>query len=318
MVTGNPLTPTTVQVLRQTRVGSMTQRYIAPVNVDGATLFVNRTGDQVEEFLYTNLELAYEVTDLALVSRHILPTPVDMDFCQRDRLLYVVRDDGKFATLTDYRSEDVAAWTLHDTGGLARSVTVVGDDVYMLFSRNGIYTIEMFDDALNLDAALTGTASSPETHWSGLDHLNGMTVSIVADGIVRDDMVVSAGAVTLDDPASEVQIGLAYTHIIEPLPPSIIDMSGGVRAVRLVEATFRLESTAALRLDVGRGLKDVALRSLSGPSPLDAPPPLVSGDVRVRAFGWRSQLGDALWRIEQSLPLPFTLLAVTTEMSMNE
>jgi hypothetical protein len=110
MVTGDPLTPANVQIRRQTRVGSMTARYIAPVNVDGATLFVARNGEQIQEFLYTDVEQAYQVTDLALVSRHIIPVPVDMDFDQRRRLLFLVRADGKFATLTVFRSESVAAW----------------------------------------------------------------------------------------------------------------------------------------------------------------------------------------------------------------
>lgn len=317
MVTGDPLTPATVQILRQTRVGSVVGRYIPPVNVDGATLFVSRNGEQVQEFLYTDIEQAYQVTDLALVSRHILPTPIDMDFDQRQRLLFVVRDDGKFVTLTVFRSEAVAAWTLHETEGAALSVTVVGEDVYLLLERGGIYTIEQFDTALNLDCALSGEAGSPATTWSGLDHLEGRTVSIVADGIVQDDQEVVDGEVTLAQAASSVEIGFPYTHIIEPLPPGAAEGGAG-RAVRLIEAVFRIEDTAALRLDVGRGLKDVALRRFAGEDILDAPPPRVSGDVRVRALGWQAQGDRPLWRIEQSLPLPFTLLSVSTELTVND
>jgi len=318
MVTGDPLTPATVQIRRQTRIGSVVERYIQPVNVDGATLFVARNGEQIQEFLYTDLEQAYQVTDLALVSRHILPTPVDMDFDQRQRLLFVVRDDGRFATLTVFRSESVAAWTLHETQGLARAVTVVGDDVYLLVERDGVFTIEQFDRDLNLDAALTGTAETPADEWSGLDHLEGKIVSVVADGIVQDDQMVIDGQIMLEVPAAEVQIGLAYTHIIEPLPPSAMDGSGTARAVRLVEAVFRIEQTAALRLDLGRGLRDISLRNYGEALVLDAPPPLVSGDIRVRALGWQSKPDRALWRIEQSMPLPFTLLAVLTSLKASD
>lgn len=318
MVTGDPLTPATVQIRRQTRIGSVTTRYIPPVNVDGATLFVARNGEQIQEFLYTDIEQAYQVTDLALVSKHILPTPADMDFDQRQRLLFVVREDGKFATLTVFRSEEVAAWTLHETDGQALSVSVVGEDVYLLLNRGGTYTIELFDAALNLDAALTGESIVGASVWSGLDHLEGRTVSIVADGIVQDDQAVTSGAITLAEPANAVEIGLPYTHIVEPLPPSNTEDGGSGRMVRLVQAIFRLENTAALRLDVGRGLKDVALRQLGEDPVLDAPPPRVSGDIRVRALGWQSRGDQSLWRIEQSTPLPFTLLAVTTELKVND
>jgi len=39
MVTGDPLTPTTVQLKRQTRIGSLTDRHIPPVSVDGRDPF---------------------------------------------------------------------------------------------------------------------------------------------------------------------------------------------------------------------------------------------------------------------------------------
>lgn len=316
MVTGDPLTPATVQIRRQTRIGSVVGRYIPPVSVDGATLFVSRNGEQIQEFLYTDIEQAYQVTDLALVSRHILPVPVDMDFDQKKRLLFVVRHDGKFATLTVFRSEAVAAWTLHETAGSVLSVAVVGEDVYLLVSRGGAFTIEQFDEALNLDSALAGESETPAASWSGLDHLEGCIVSIVADGIVQDDRTVTGGGIVLAQGARRVEAGLSYTHVIEPLPPGAFE--GGVRAVRLVEAVFRIEDTPALRLDIGRGLREVALRRFGPGTVLDAPPPRVSGDVRVRALGWQTKTDRPLWRIEQSLPLPFTLLSVSTELKINQ
>ena len=85
-----------------------------------------------------------------------------------------------------------------------------------------------------------------------------------------------------------------------------------------VEALFRIEDTAALRLDVGRGLRDVALRQIGEEEILGAPPPLISGDIKVRALGWQADGTKPLWRIEQSVPLPFTLLSVTTELKLND
>lgn len=318
MVTGDPLTPETVQLNRQTRVGSVIDRYIPPVTVDGATLFVARNKQEIREFLYTDIEQAYQATDLALLSRHIIEKPVDQDFDALRRLLFIVREDGKFATLTVYRAEQVAAWTLHETQGLVTSVSVVGDEVYLLINRGGDYMIEQFDDMLNLDSALTGTVGTPTTSWSGLDHLEGKSVSIVADGVVQDNKLVSSGAITLDEAASNVEIGLSYTHTIEPLPPSTVDASGAGRKVRLVEANFRLEETQALRLDLGQGLKDITLKDIGDDPILDAPPPKYSGDFKVRAIGWQQNTANPLWKIEQATPLPFTLLAVSAELKIND
>lgn len=317
MVTGDPLTPASVQLKRQTRVGSLTGRYIPPLSVDGATLFVARNAQEIREFLYTDLEQAYQATDLALLSRHIITDPVDQDFDQTRRLLFLVRADGLFATLTVYRAEQVAAWTLHSTDGQVKSVSVVGDDVYVLVQRGETYTIELFDDTLYLDSALEGESVTATDVWSGLDHLEGRSVRILADGVVLDDQVVTDGSVTLETDAHIVQIGLPYTHRIEPLPPSSVGNAGGGRAVRLVEAIFRVEQTTALRLDVGRGYDDAILREF-GTGLLDDPPPQVSGNVRVRAFGWQPDGERPLWQIEQSAPLPFTLLSVTMELKVND
>jgi hypothetical protein len=318
MVTGDPLTPASVQINRQTRIGSVIDRYIPPTNVDGATLYIARNRKEIYEFLYTDLEAAYVSSDLALLSRHVIGNPVDQDYDQLNRLLYVVREDGKFATLTVYRSEEVSAWTLHDTDGDVRAVSVVGDDVYMLIERGGVFQIELMEDDLNLDSALTGDVVNPVTTWSGLDHLNAKTVSIIADGVVKDSQIVMGGQVTLDQAASKVEIGLPFTHIIEPLPPSEVGDAGKGRKIRLIEASYRLQKTAALRLDIGRGLTDISLRQIGQDLILDAPPPQVSGDVSVRALGWQSDAQKSLWRIEQSTPLPFRLLSVTTEIKVND
>lgn len=318
IVTGDPLTPTSVQITRQTRVGSVTDRYIPPLNVDGATIFVARNKQELREFIYTDLEQAYSATELTVLSRHIVNSPLDQDYDQKQRLLFLVRSDGKLATLTSFRAEKVSAWTLQEVGGTVLSVSAVGEEIYILVDRDGTYTIELFDDTLHLDSALTGTAETATATWSGLDHLEGQTVSIIGDGIVQSDKTVSSGQVVIDTAANEVQIGLAFTHVIEPLPPSVIEGGGTGRAVRLIEGIFRLESTAALRLDVGRGLKDVSLRSFNEELDLDESTPLVSKDVRVRALGWQADGTKALWRIEQTVPLPFTLLSVTTELKVND
>lgn len=318
MATGDPLTPTNVQIKRQTRVGSYVTRYIPPVDVDGATLFAARNGQEIRQFIYTDLEDAYSATDVSLLSKHIIETPADQDFDQKRRLLFVVREDGKFAALTMYRAEQVSAWTLHETSGAVKSVTVAGDTVYVLVERGGNFTVEQIDDGLFLDCALAGQAEEPTDTWSGLEHLEGQNVSIVADGRVQPVREVQDGQIILDEAASKVQIGLPYTHIIEPLPVSNVLTPGQMRAVRLIEAAFRLKNTSALKLDVGRGLKDIPLRQFNEDEILDAPMPLVSGDIRVRAFGWEHDQTKPLWRIEQDLPLPFSLLSVNMEVMAND
>ena len=227
--------------------------------------------------------------------------------------------DGSLAVLTVYRAESVSAWTGLQTDGTVQSVAVVGDDVYLLILRGTVWTIERFDDSLNLDAALVGDDATPTVSWGGLAHLEGRTVSVVADGIVRADTTVSAGHIHLDQPASHVVAGLPYSHIVEPLPPNTIGLNLTVGTpIRLVEVSFRLQDTAAVRVDLGRGLFDLPMHRV-GPVPLaDDALPLVSGDRLLRTLGWIRDLSKPVWRIEQDVPLPFTLLSVATELKGSE
>ncbi len=317
MVTGTPLTPASIQLNRQTRVGSIATRTVAPVDVDGATLFAARSGHELREFLFNDGEQAYDANDLSLIASHIVVDPVSIAYDKLRRLLFMVRADGSFATLTLYRAETVTAWTQHSTDGFVKAVTVVGDNVYALTNRNGAYFIEQFADGVPLDAALSGTALMPTTVWGGLAHLNGRTVDIIADGVVQPAQTVVAGHVTLSEAAMTVAAGLPFTHRIEPMPPNSSGTDGAGRTVRLVEIILRVANTAALRLDTGAGLRDVALRPAINAEFVDAPPPAIDGDIAVRGRGWRRDLSKPLWVIEQDTPLPFTLLSVVTAVHVN-
>lgn len=316
MVSGDPLTPTNIQLHRQTRVGSIVTRTVSPKDIDGATVFVARSQKQIREFLFTDTEQAYQANDLSLLADHLVDRPVDMDLDQGSRLLHVVMANGTMATLTIYRNEQISAWTLQETEGAFRSVAAAGDETYVLVEREGASFIEVFDDRLNVDAGTLAVSAAPKTSWSGLDHLDGRTVKITADGIVQPDATVSSGSVSVQEAASQCAVGLAYAHVIEPLPPVVpgSGASGVGMRTRPVAVTLRFLETAALYLDTGRGLVHVPFRGLRG-GPPDEPPTLFTGDVTVRAYGWRADASCGLWRIAQSAPLPFTLLSVATEIS---
>ncbi|MEI6984974.1 MAG: hypothetical protein WCK65_02505 [Rhodospirillaceae bacterium] len=319
MVDGVPLTPTNIQLYRQTRVGSPIDRTVPPRNVDGATLFASRNGKSIREFLYTLMEQAYEANDLTLLARHLINDPRDQDYDAKRRLLFAVMTNGSMAVLTVYRAESVSAWTSIATDGPVQSVAVVGDNVFVMVKRGTNWTIERFDDSLNLDAALIGDSVNPTVSWGGLDHLEGRSIAVVADGIVRANATVLAGHIHLDSPASHLMAGLPYTHIIEPLPPNVLGLNMGVGTpLRLVQVSFRLHETAAVRVDIGRGPFDLPMHRF-GPGPLaDTPPPLISGDRSLRALGWLRDLTKAAWRIEQDVPLPFTLLSASTQLKVSE
>jgi hypothetical protein len=317
MVSGEPFTPEKVQARRQTRIGSRRDRTVPPRNIDGATLFVSRSGNQLGEFVFTDLEQAYQASDLALLVDHLLADADDMDYDDERRLLHVVTGDGRLACLTQFRAEKVTAWTAQETDGQFRAVAVAGAAVYVLVERANGWMLERIDGATPLDSALSGKTGEPSAQWSGLDHLEGQEVMAVADGKPAGRYAVTQGTILLDRPASEVVAGLPFAHEIAPLPPAVANASGtalGLR-LRLIEATFRLADSQAFSVDSGEGPRPLPLSKLGG-GLLDRVPPPFTGDLRLRALGWRRAGVDPLWRVVGDQPLPFTLLSVSQEIKV--
>ncbi|MGY8958132.1 MAG: hypothetical protein ACKVKG_01120, partial [Alphaproteobacteria bacterium] len=318
MVTGEPLTPVNIQLTRQTREGSAIDRAIPPRDVDGATLFLAREGSGLREFLFTDSVQAYQSNDLAILARHLINAPVDQDFDPSGRLLHIVMADGSVATVTIFRAEQVTAWTLQSTDGAVLAVAVVAGKVYILVERaNGVF-VEVMDEAVQTDSALVGSSVSETISWSGLGHLEGFNVRVVADGVDSGLKMVSAGAITLAQPANMVEAGLPFAHEIEPLPPIVGLDANRIQGapVRLIRATFRLEDSAALRVDTGVGFREVPFKTLGVEGVLDSPIQPFTGDKSVRALGWRNGGVDPLWRVNQDTPAPCTILSVLTEIKI--
>lgn len=319
MVTGDPLTPGNIQLKRQTRIGSPVDRHVPPRDVDGATLFAARNGRELREFLFADVEQAYQANDLALLARHLIDTPVDQDYDPLNRLFHIVMADGSLATVTVYRAEKVTGWSRQETDGRFLAISVIDKTVYALVDRVGGRFIERFDSALATDSALTGTGADAKRDWSGLDHLEGRTVAVLADDAVHQPLAVHDGAIALARPAASIEAGLPFTSRIRALPPVAATPRGPSHGspVRLIEAVFRLLETRMLRIDTGAGARTIPFRALGGSGLLDAAPPTFTGDVAIRALGWLTG-AEPPWSLEQSDPLPFTILAVSTELKVGD
>lgn len=312
IVTGFPLTPGNAQVEQHTGIGAYTQRRLPPVEVDGATLFVAGNGRELREFLFADSEQAYQAADIALLARHLLVDPIDLAFDGARRLLLIVRADGRVAAVTLDRNSNVVAWSLLSTAGAARAVLAHGGQVVMVVERAGRLGLERLDPTHGLDAALRRQSGTPATSFPGFDHLNGLSVTGWADGNVIGPLPVIAGTVTTAVPARDVVLGLPFAHEVAAMPPTATTSRGlaGNAAYRPIRATFRVQDTARLAVDTGRGARELIAAG--------APGATVTGDVSTRMSGWRRGGTAAPWLVVQDLPLPCTVLSVTTEIKVND
>ena len=327
MSSGNdvdPISPTNVVVKRQTNYGS---NAIGALLVNSVTLFIQRQGRRVREMTYSLESDRFDGTELTILAEHITAGGIlQMAYQQqRNSIVWAVTAEGTLIGMTYERAQQVEGWHRHVTDGLFESVaTIYGsgeDEVWVVVKRTigGVAKryIERFNpvqweekaDCFFVDSGLTYDGS-PVNSFSGLDHLEGKTVSILADGAVVPDQVVSGGAVTLPDDAlaSTVHIGLPFTTIIEPMrldvDPLVGVSQGQVKQVR--EVFFRLKDSLGLRY--GDGTRDYNLSFRSTNDRMDASPELFTGDKQAEFEG--EFVHDTPVIVKQEQPLPLTLLAL--------
>lgn len=156
-----------------------------------------------------------------------------------------------------------------------------------------------------------GEAFERVTSISGLDHLEGETVSISADYAVHPSKTVSSGAITLDYKSGQVVIGIPYTTTIKTLRPEISSQEGSYQARRLsiVETALRLYNSATPTVNGG------FRPARSGGDLMDSPTPLVTGDVEYPITGGWDNKGQIT--IVAGDPLPMMLLAIFSIMEGN-
>jgi len=150
---------------------------------------------------------------------------------------------------------------------------------------------------------------------SGLDHLEGETVTILADGSVNTKQVVTGGSITLDDYASRVHVGLGYECNLETLnldfPMSDGTIQGRSKAIRTVTARFENTCGGTIGINGDKNLEPIEqMLSTTWGNPSD----LFTGDVEVSPYAEFSTNATIYFR--QSDPLPVTILAIMAEVEI--
>jgi len=152
---------------------------------------------------------------------------------------------------------------------------------------------------------------------SGLSHLQGQTVSILADGATHPDKTVSSSAVTLDRFANSVKIGLGYTSILKTMRIDAGSQNGTSQAKtkRIYEVTARLYESVGV--EVGPDLNNmerVPFRTSANPMDQGIPP--FTGDKEVEFRG--NYDTDGFMIVRQTQPLPLTILSLYPRLVTND
>jgi len=321
-----PVTPLNVNVLRETTFGTSD---IRPVRAGNSTILVQKGQEKVKEITFDLDTDGLLGIDLTILADHIPRGGLtDMVWQQEPELiLWFVHSDGRLVGLTYDRANAAVGWHDHNIGGsgTVESITAIPsgaeDQVYVSVKRTidgstvrhieFMKTIEFGNDvtdAFFVDSGLTYNGSATST-ITGLNHLEGEVVSILADGATHPDRTVSAGAITLDRTASKVHVGYGYSSTIETLrlEAGADDgiAQGKIKRIHGVTARFFNTVGAELGPDTAN-LDRLPFRDSS--MAMDEAVPLFTGDKEIYfPSGYET---DARVIIRQSQPLPMTVLAI--------
>jgi hypothetical protein len=234
------------------------------------------------------------------------------------------------ATITDITQADPGVVTsvghglsdgdkiyISDVGGMTEV-----NDTKFLINNSDYDSFELQDeDGNDVDTSgytaysSGGTAEEVATVLSGLDHLEGESVDILADGAVRAAKTVSSGAITLDRECIKAQIGLGYTSILEPmrLESGILGTTAQGRTKRVHEAVIRFFETIGAEIGSDTGdVETIPFRKAA--DPMDTAVTPFTGDKQITFPGGYDM--DGYIRIEQSLPTPMTVLAIIAKLNV--
>lgn len=223
------ITPTSIKAQNVSNIGVAPVR---PIQISGRAMFVQGDGRTTREMTYDFASDTYIPKDQTVFAEHLFSGKqvVDWAFQQAPySTFWLVLDDGSIAAYTYIIEHGVAGWSRHTTDGTVESVCCVPngsvDDVYLVVKRgNRRYIERMTPYSIDADfsdgrfADSHAVVAGPLLTVTGLSHLEGKTVCILADGAVVPQQVVTDGKITLQRQASKVCVGLPYTSEIVPLP----------------------------------------------------------------------------------------------------
>jgi hypothetical protein len=298
------ITPTNAQIRKQTPFGS---EFVLPTSIDGATIFVERGGRAVREYIYSDAEDAYISTAISTVATHLIKSPVDIavvhsGFNTAESYAALVMADGDMALFSSNRAEKRAAWTGLTSQGSYKAAAAIGDRLFTYQQDvNNNYVLSEFLDDIGLDNYLyvaygSGTVSVSSLYSSG-------TVDVIGyDGtnkVYLGEFTVTGGNITMTGHSSYTHfyVGKKYTSKIITNPVDTVAANGPVTG------DVRGISTVILNVKNSESIKvnNRSVNNITG----------FTGNKEVRLLGYSR---SPQVTIEQEEPMPLQINGLISEL----
>lgn len=307
------LQPGDINIERQSAYGSS---HIQPVQVNERLFYVSGDGRKVRSMFFEFATNNWVSEDLIFISEHLSEgVIVDIRWAPNpDNLLWVLLADGTMIACTYERSNNVQGWHRHDTAvgffdsiavGNASGTSTLGVIAVRTLGTESFEVMDTIGENFPLDSYIRSISpgSGGSTTITGLSHLEGEEVQIVADGAVKPVQTVASGQIVVPYEASVFYVGLGFSKKIKTLP---LDMgsqtgSGASHFKRYVNILVRVLTSAAPLIN---GMRPPTRNPAT---PMNTPEQPRTEDIEVVDLGWDR---FAQVEIEQDLPLNLTVVAV--------
>ena len=334
-----PVTPTTTLIRKYSNYGTAN---VEPVQVADVTLFLQRGARKIREFKFVGdvNTSGYAAPDMTILAEHITQGGITAFAYQQEpeSIVWALRSDGTLLGLTYRREEEVVGWHKHTIGGvfgtgqaivesIAPLPTDTGnDDLYLIVKRTinsqtkrYVEVLKPFDfgsvttAAFFVDSGLAYSGSAV-TSLSGLYHLEGQSVAILANGATHPDETVSGGGITLDYSSTTAAVGFSYTSEMQTMriESGSEDGTSQGKPKRIHAVTLRLFETVGI--EVGNSSSEIDRIPFRDSSmAMDQGIPLFTGDKEIEFPGGFDN-DDRIY-VRQSQVLPMTVLAFYPRMN---
>jgi len=348
------LTPTSVAVRQQSSHGSAP---VAPVQIGRSVLFVQRGGVRLRELAYSFQEDGYTAPDVTVQAEHVLRPGGVRDMAWQaapHAVLWLCLNPnpgtqeggGELVGLTYEKDQQVYGFHRHPTGPPDGSLGPIGgssalhrveslcviptpdgtdDDLWLVVRRplggqgfrRCIEILRGDGERVEMDCALQAVFTPAVSEIRGLEHLEGETVRITADGGTEPVQQVVDGRVRLGLPAERVAVGLPYVSRLVTLriDAGAADGTAQGRRKQVAKLRARFLDSRGGRFGVPGGRLD-PLPTRDSAVGFGQAPPLFSGDVELTMPGGWDRAGQV--EIRQDLPQPMMLLALMPTVSTSD
>lgn len=335
-----PLTPESKVSPRQSSYGS--KFYVRPHLIGNSVVYVTRSGEKLREIYYDFSIDGYRSRDVSLFNNTILSSGIVRTCFQKDPdpTEWLVKSDGTLVGFTFEKDNEVEGFHRHVIGGTNASVKDcaaiprpdgVSEDLWLVVERtdgagNTIKSVEyvspLFEEVSDVtlgvfsDSSITVTNSPASATVSGLWHLEGQTVSILADGSPQPPQEVSNGSLTLNGPYEKIIVGLPYTRKVELHPPEVPQLGsimGEITSIKKVH--LRLEDSVGLKHGIKATEMLDAFPFNGANNNFNTAAPLFNGVLTIYPPSGFNK--DSVLILQNNDPLPLTIQHIVRELEIN-